>query len=113
VASQVFELTQNAFDSFLTDNNIVVIDFWATWCEPCKAFDPVFDEVAGSHSDVAFARVDVEKEKTLADEFEIRSVPFVMILKQRTVVYAESGALTKAGLIDLVEQARNVDVSKI
>ena len=105
-----FKLTKDNFDQVIKENSIIVIDFWADWCEPCKAFASVFDEVAKRHDDKFFATVNIEEESELREEFAIRSIPFVMILKDQTIVYAESGALTVSALSDLLDQADAVDL---
>ncbi|MCX7120461.1 MAG: thioredoxin family protein [Gammaproteobacteria bacterium] len=99
------ELTGNNFDQILELNKILVIDFCADWCKPCKAFEKVMLHVEHDYRDVMFGRVNVEREKALAEEFAVRSVPFVMIIKNRTVLYAESGVLSIQGLCEMLDQA--------
>lgn len=104
----VLELTKSEFDKVIADNEIVIIDFWAEWCAPCRSFSSTFIQTAHKYRDVIFAKVDVEQEKELAEEFEIRSIPFLMILKNRAIVYAESGALTAPVFEQLVKDARDL-----
>lgn len=100
------ELTHQNFDLILESHALLVIDFWAEWCGPCKTFSKVMSVVAKEYPDVVFASVDIEKEKELSEEFAVRSVPFVMIIKDRTVIYADSGALSAATLRELLTQAK-------
>ncbi len=109
----LIELTQQNFDDVVAKSDIVLIDFWAQWCGPCLSFHKVIAEAAKAHTDVTFASVDIEAEKELADEFHIRSVPSVMILRDRVVVYADSGALTAAGLEELLERVKALDPEDI
>ena len=102
------ELTSNNFDQTLETHNLLVIDFWAEWCGPCKAFGKIMSTVSNEYPDVTFASVNIENEKSLAEEFAVRSVPFVMIVRNRTVVYAESGLLSAASLRELLDQAKNL-----
>lgn len=104
----VLELKKAEFDKVIADNEIVIIDFWAEWCAPCRSFSSTFVETAHKYRDVIFAKVDVEQEKELAEEFEIRSIPFLMILKNREIVYAESGALSAPVFEQLVKDARDL-----
>jgi thioredoxin 1 len=99
------ELTAQNFDQALDSHHLLVIDFWAEWCGPCKMFGKIMSDVAAEYKDVTFASVNIENEKTLAEEFAVRSVPFVMIVRNRTVVYAESGLLSAASLRELLDQA--------
>lgn len=101
-------LTADSFDQAIESHSLVVIDFWAQWCGPCKAFGNTLLEVSKDYSDIYFTSVNVEEEKTLAEEFAVRSIPFVMIIKNRTVIYAESGALSEKALRDLLNQAEAV-----
>lgn len=106
------ELTKKTFDEVIEKNKIVVIDFWAEWCQPCKSFAKVFEKVAEQHEDKVFASVNIEEEPELTEEFAVRSIPFVMVIKNKTIVYAETGALTETALTDLVEQAGVLDVEE-
>ncbi|MDF1654327.1 MAG: thioredoxin family protein [Coxiellaceae bacterium] len=110
---QITELTEDSFDAFVEKHDLIVIDFWAEWCGPCKGFAEVIKLAAEQHGDVAFASVDIDKEKGLAEEFNVRSVPWLMILREQVAVYDESGALPAQALDDLIEQARNVDIAKL
>ncbi|OGT32361.1 MAG: thiol reductase thioredoxin [Gammaproteobacteria bacterium RIFCSPHIGHO2_02_FULL_39_13] len=104
----VHVLTSSTFDQTLESHSILVIDFWAEWCGPCKLFSKVMDEVAKEYPDAYFAAVNVEIEKELAEEFSVRSIPFVMIIKNRAVIYAESGALSAMTLRELLDQAKAI-----
>ncbi len=103
--SEIKVLTEDNFDDVIADNDIIVIDFWAKWCQPCVSFSKVMSSVAKTYPEVVFASVNIEEQKALAEEFEIRSIPFVMILKNQVIIYAEAGALTANVLQDLVDQA--------
>lgn len=104
----IFDLTEKNFDTTLDQYESLVIDFCADWCKPCKAFEKIMLEVEKDFSDVLFARVDVEKEKSLAEEFAVRSVPFVMIIRKRTAFYAESGVLSATDLREMLVKAKQL-----
>lgn len=106
-------LTAENFEKTLTEHEIVIIDFWASWCGPCKTFAPIFDEVSEQFPDIIFGSVDIEKEEMLAQIFSIQAVPYLMIFRESIVVYSQSGALPKKALVDLIQQAQALDIEEV
>ncbi len=109
----VKDLTAASFENFLNRQGITFIDFWAEWCGPCKSFAKTFENVAKSHEDICFAKVNTEIESELAEIFEIRSVPHLIVLKNGVVIYSDSGVLSKKSLEELIDQAKEADMSAI
>ncbi len=107
------ELTAANFDEIVDGSDMVLIDFWASWCGPCRSFGPVYERVSDRHQDVAFTKVDTEAEGELAAAFGISSVPTLMIVRDRVVLYAQPGALPEPALEDLVSKARAVDMDDV
>ena len=106
-------LTAENFDQTIDDNELVVIDFWAPWCQPCVAFAKVFEQTAKACSDAFFAKVNVEEEVSLAEDFNIRSIPLLMVLRQRIAVFAEVGSFDQESILDLIQQAKALDMDTV
>ncbi|HUT39752.1 MAG TPA: thioredoxin [Gammaproteobacteria bacterium] len=109
----VIEITRDTFDSTVTGNDIVLLDFWAPWCGPCRQFAPVFESMSESHPDVVFAKINTEEERELAGHFQIRSIPTLMVFRQQIIVYAEPGALPPAALASIVEKVKELDMDDV
>lgn len=107
------ELTKDNFNDTLTENDFVLIDFWASWCGPCKQFAPVYEKAAEENPDLVFAKVDTEDQQELAASFDIQSIPTLMVVRDKTVIYAQPGALPKDSLDDLIKQARELDMEEV
>ena len=112
VASAV-TLTTDNFESTITDNGIVLVDFWASWCGPCRAFAPVFEQAAVEHPGIVFAKVDTEDQQELAATFNIRSIPTLMIFRDQVLLYSQPGALPKAALEDLIGKVEALDMDAV
>jgi len=107
------DLESSNFKEVADKDGLVLIDWWAPWCGPCRAFGPTYEKVAGKHPDVTFAKVNTEEEQELAASFDIRSIPTLMILRDRILLYAEPGALPEAALEELIQKARDLDMEKV
>jgi thioredoxin 1 len=105
-------LTKETFTESVTGSEITLIDFWASWCGPCRAFAPVFEKLSGENPDILFAKVDTEAEPELAAAFNITAIPTLIAVKDRTVVYSQAGALPEPALRELVQAVRDVDVTE-
>ncbi|MGA5116040.1 thioredoxin [Streptomyces pseudogriseolus] len=111
--SATVELTKENFDQTVTDNEFVLIDFWAEWCGPCKQFAPVYEKAAEDNPDLVFGKVDTEAQPELAAAFGIQSIPTLMIVRDQVAVFAQPGALPQAALTDVIGQARKLDMDQV
>ena len=109
----VLNLTSAQFEETIANNEMIIFDFWAEWCGPCKQFGPVFEEVAAKHPDIVFAKVNVEEEQELAGMFQVRSIPTIALMREKVVVYANPGALPASNLEQAVQQLRDLDMAKV
>ena len=107
------ELTAGNFDSTVTGGGLVLVDFWAQWCPPCRMFGPVFERASERHPDAVFGKVDTEAEPELAATFSITSIPTLMIIRDGIVLYAQPGALPEAALEQLITKAAELDMDEV
>jgi thioredoxin 1 len=107
------EMTRENFEEVVTKNEMVVVDFWAAWCGPCKGFAPVFEAASEKHGGIVFAKVDADAQQELAASFNVRSIPFLMLLRENVVLFAQAGALPAEALDNIISQARALDMEQI
>ncbi len=107
------EVTKDNFEEVVLGNDTALVDFWAGWCGPCRAFAPVFEQASEQHPDLVFAKVDTEAEQELAAYFNIRSIPTLMVFRDRVLLYSQPGALPAPHLDQLIAQVREVDMDEV
>ena len=107
------ELNSDNFKEVVSGSNMIIIDFWAPWCGPCRSFAPTFEAASEKHADIVFAKVNTEEQQELAGAFNIRSIPTLMVFREQVILYSEAGALPATGLEQLIEGVRNVNMAEV
>jgi thioredoxin 1 len=107
------DITKDTLHETITNNDIVLIDFWATWCGPCKSFAPVYEKISENHDDVVFAKVNTEEEQELAAGFQIRSIPTLMIFREQIAIFSQAGMLPESALEELIGKTRELDMDQV
>jgi thioredoxin 1 len=107
------DLTLESLEGVINGNTIVLVDFWAPWCAPCRQFAPVYDGMSERYPDVIFAKVNTEEQRELARHFQIRSIPTLMVFREQIIVFSQPGALPPAALADILEKVRKLDMNQV
>lgn len=109
----VVEITKDNFEQTVTDNDFVIVDFWAPWCGPCQGFAPVYDKVSEEHEGVVFAKVNTEEQHELAGYFQVRSIPTLMVFREKVIIFSQPGALPESGLQEVIAKAKELDMAMV
>ena len=109
----VVELNKENFEDTINNNDFVIVDFWAPWCGPCRTFAPTYEKVSEDHPDVVFAKINTEDEQEIAAHFQIRSIPTLMIFREKVIIYSEAGALPEGAFRELVSKAGELDMAEV
>lgn len=109
----VLELTKENFESTITGNAFVIVDFWAPWCGPCRSFAPTYEKVSEDFEDVVFAKVNTEDQQELAMHFQVRSIPTLMIFRDNIIIFSQPGALPESAFRELLGKANELDMDEV
>lgn len=109
----IIDLTTAEFEKTVTENEIVLVDFWASWCGPCKMFSPIFEATSEKYPDIVFSKVNTEEEHALAGHFQVRSIPTLMIFREQIIIFSQAGALSASALEDVIAKAKELDMNAV
>ena len=107
------DVTQENLHQIVSENNLVIVDFWAPWCGPCRSFAPAYEAASEKYPDVVFAKVNTEEQQALAGYFQIRSIPTLMIFREKIIIFAQPGALPASALDQVIEKAKALDMDEV
>lgn len=107
------ELTADNFNETIENNDLVLVDFWASWCGPCKSFAPIYENTSAQYSDVIFGKVNTEEQQALAAQYQIRSIPTLMIFREQIIIFSRAGALPAAALEEIIGKAKALDMNLV
>lgn len=107
------DITKETIEDTITNNDIVIVDFWAPWCGPCKSFAPTYEAVSEKHDDVVFGKVNTEDQQELGANFQIRSIPTLMVFREQIVIFSKAGALPESALEEVIAKAKELDMDLV